>query len=66
VNVSTAVSIEAAIDANGDGEIGDFEILNAIELWRAGESVKGTGGETVGDFKILELIELWRGGETIR
>jgi hypothetical protein len=64
-NVTTTVSIERAIDANGNGKVGDFEILNAISLWRTGDSVPGTGGDTIGDFEILDLIKLWRDGAPV-
>ena len=64
VNVSFGgdLSIAEAIadNENDDGLIGDFEILQAIELWRTDGTVDDTGGKTIGDFKILELIEMWR------
>jgi len=64
-NVSTTVSIEEAIDADDSGRIGDFEILDAIALWRDGDEVSGTGGETIDDFDILDLIKLWRDGARV-
>jgi len=65
VNVSTTVSVGRAIDANGNGRIGDFEILEAIRLWRTGATVPGTGGKTIGDFKVLDLISTWREGASV-
>jgi len=62
---NTPVSITEAIDANGNDEIGDAEILTAIDYWQAGEAVPGTDGKTIGDFDVLELIEIWRYNEEI-
>jgi hypothetical protein len=54
------VSISKAIDANGNSEIDDREILRAIDYWQNGESVPHTNGETISDLEILELTETWR------
>jgi hypothetical protein len=62
VELRTTLSVPEAIDTNDDGEIGDFEILDAIELWRTNDEVAGTGGKTIGDLQILDLIEQWRTG----
>jgi hypothetical protein len=59
------VSIAEAIDDNNDSRIGDFEILDAIRLWRTGETVPNTGGKTIDDFKVLDLISLWRQGASV-
>lgn len=40
-------------DANADGVIDDFEVLEAVDAWTAGE---------LDDFGLLETIELWRAG----
>lgn len=58
-------SVTGAIDDNDDGRIGDFEVLDAIELWRNGDTVPGTCGERIGDFQILDIIELWRDGSSV-
>jgi hypothetical protein len=58
--INSSLSVSEAIDEDGDGRIGDFEILQAIEYWRTSAEVPDTSGETIGDFEILELIELWR------
>jgi len=58
-------SITQAIDADNDGRIGDYEILQAIDYWRTGEVVPDTGGKTVSDFEVLKLIEKWRDGTRI-
>lgn len=49
-----------AIDDDGDGYVGDFEVLAAIEYWRDDAAVPDTCGATIGDFQVLELIEMWR------
>ena len=60
VTVIDSLSIDVAVDENNDNKIGDFEILQAIEYWRTGETVPDTGGKTIDDFDILNLIETWR------
>jgi len=62
---TTTVSIPETIDADGNGVIGDFEILEAIRLWRTGEKVPNTGGKTISDFKVLDLISTWRQGASV-
>ncbi len=42
-----------AFDANGDGILDDFEILGAVDAWKAG---------TMDDFGLLDAVELWRAG----
>jgi len=54
-----------AIDRDGNGRIGDMEILTAIEYWRTGTEVPDTGGETVGDLAVLDMIEMWRYDEAV-
>lgn len=63
--VSPCQSTTAAIDSDGDGKIGDFEVLDAIEYWRTGAEVPGTCGQTIGDFEVLDIIGLWRDGESV-
>ena len=58
-------SVPDAIDENNNGRIGDFEILQAIEYWRTGETVPDTGGQTIDDFDVLDLIETWRSNAEI-
>lgn len=58
-------SVPVAVDANNDGRVGDFEILDAIELWRSGDAVPETCGETIGDFQVLDIIEIWRSNDAI-
>jgi hypothetical protein len=53
-------SVTQAIDTNNDGEIGDTEILSAIEYWQLNDPVPRTDGETIGDLEVLQLIEIWR------
>lgn len=65
LNVTVGQTIEAAIDADNDGHIGDFEVLTAVEYWRTGEPVPNTGGKTISDIKILDLIEHWREGTEV-
>jgi len=65
VEFTTCLSIPAVIDENDDNEVGDFEILTAIEHWRNNEEVPRTCGKTIGDFQILDLIEIWRNNEQI-
>jgi hypothetical protein len=65
IQVYDTLTINQAIDENNDGQIGDFEVLTAIEYWRTGEKVPQTDGKTIGDSKILKLIELWRTDETV-
>ncbi len=51
-------TIEEAISGE-DGEVGDIDILDAIDYWSNGEEVPDTGGETIDDVTILELIDIW-------
>ncbi len=60
-----ALTIEQALDTNGNGYLDDEEILQAIEYWINGMPVPGTGGEIITDAKILELIALWINHEPI-
>ena len=60
IRVADNLTIAEAIDDNNDGQISDFEVLEAINYWRTAADVPGTGGKSIGDLKILELIELWR------
>ena len=60
VTVTEATPVRAAIDSNGDGTIGDFEVLQAIDHWRTNDEVPNTGGKRIGDRQILTLIEEWR------
>jgi subtilisin family serine protease len=53
-------SVTQAIDTNNDREIGDTEILSAIEYWQLNDPVPRTDGETIGDLEVLQLIEIWR------
>lgn len=58
---SDEVTLAEAIDADGDGQIDDDEILEGIEYWRTNEPVPGTDGEQISDLGILDLIERWQG-----
>jgi len=58
------VSIERALDQNGNARIDDAEIVRAVELWVAGAPVPGTE-RTISDEKMLALIRLWATGEPI-
>jgi len=60
VDLSGDVSITAAIDEDGDGQIADTEILDAIRYWRTDRPVPGTDGSTISDIRLLELIKTWR------
>jgi hypothetical protein len=40
-------------DLNNDYVIGDFELLDYIDLWAQGQ---------VGDFELLDTIDLWAAG----
>jgi nitrous oxidase accessory protein NosD len=62
---TATLSIEQALDANGNGYLDDPEILQAVQYWVTGEPVPGTGGETIDDAKILELIRMWINHEPI-
>lgn len=64
VTVNDELSVLEAI-AGDDGKIGDFDMLEAIEYWRNGEIVPGTGGKTISDLQMLEVIEHWRTGEPV-
>jgi len=57
-------TLAEAVDQNDDGEIGDLEILDAIEWWQNDEEVPGYGN-TVSDLQILELIGMWQDGEEV-
>ncbi|MGQ9734901.1 MAG: right-handed parallel beta-helix repeat-containing protein [Candidatus Bipolaricaulia bacterium] len=59
------MTIEQALDTNGNGYLDDPEILQAIEYWVNGLPVPGTGGQTISDAKVLELIALWINHEPI-
>ncbi|ACV11818.1 PKD domain containing protein [Halorhabdus utahensis DSM 12940] len=59
------LTIEQAIDKNSDGQIGDFEVLTAVEYWRAGETVPNTNGKKISDSKIAALLEHWRTGTEV-
>lgn len=60
------LSIERALDENGNNTIDDLEIIRAIDLWIRQEPVPGTGGQTISDAKIIQVIDLWIKGEPIR
>ncbi len=57
-NIIPYKTVEEAI-AGTDGEIGDLDILNAIDYWSNNEEVPDTGGKTISNQKILDLIDLW-------
>lgn len=65
VRVTGELTVKEGIDKNNDGRLSDFEILQAIEHWRTGSEISGTGGETIGDLQILDLIETWRNGSEV-
>ncbi len=56
----TEKTIEEAI-AGDDGEVGDIDILDAIDYWSNNVEVPGVG-KVISDFKILELIDMWSSG----
>jgi hypothetical protein len=51
--------------AGSDGTITASELQLAVDWWKAGAPVPGTGGETIGFGEILQLINLWATGETV-
>jgi len=57
-----SVPVGDALDEDGDGEIDDGEILEALNYWHDEEPVPGTGGRTVDDQTLLELVERWQHG----
>lgn len=59
------VSVQQAIDENGDLRIGDSEILKAVALWVNGVVVPGTGGSRIGDDQMSELMHYWVVGDSI-
>jgi hypothetical protein len=59
------LSIERALDQNGNGSIDDSEIIKAINLWIRQDPVPGTSGQTISDAKIIELLHLWITGEPV-
>jgi hypothetical protein len=60
VVTTKCVSILEAVDENDDGNISDFELLDAAGLWRQNEPVPGTCGELISDFDLLDIAEKWR------
>lgn len=60
------LSIERALDENGNNTIDDPEIIRAINLWIRQEPVPGTGGQVISDATIIRLLNLWIKGEPIR
>lgn len=60
------VSLERALDENGNGRIDDPEIIRAINFWIRQEPVPGTGGQVITDAAIIQLLDLWIKGEPIR
>lgn len=60
------LSIERALDENGNDRIDDPEIIRAINLWIRQEPVAGTGGQVISDATIIRLLNLWIKGESIR
>ncbi len=54
-----ARSIERALDANGNRQLDDPEIIRAINLWIRQEPVPGTGGRRITDATMLALLDLW-------
>ncbi len=59
-----ATTLASALDLNGNGVLGDEDILQAITFWVLGEAVPGTSQE-VGDEDMLTLINLWVTGQRI-
>jgi uncharacterized protein YkwD len=60
-----AVTVEQAVDRNGNCIIEDQEILWAVEYWITSEPLPGTGGLTINDAKILELMAFWINGASV-
>lgn len=63
-------SIEAALDTNGNGQLDDGEIRQAIQYWILGQAVPGSS-QTISDAKIQKLIQMWIlstpiGGQSMR
>jgi len=54
-------TVTDAIDEDDDGEIGDTEILTAVNYWQDDEPVPGTDGQTIDRQTMLELIDRWSG-----
>lgn len=67
VEVTDGLPVPRAIDANGnsDGQIGDIEVLTAIDHWRSNSPVANAARETISDFQILEIIDMWRSNEAV-
>lgn len=60
------LSLEQALDENGNTTIDDPEIIKAINLWIRQEPVPGIGGQLITDAAIIRLLDLWIKGEPIR
>ncbi|MCL6641951.1 MAG: hypothetical protein K6T71_01315 [Candidatus Bipolaricaulota bacterium] len=60
------VSLERALDENGNNRIDDPEIIRAIHFWIRQEPVPGTGGQVISDAAVIRLLNLWIKGEPIR
>lgn len=51
--------------AGQDGTVTMTELQVAVDWWRTGEPVPGTGGETIGFREMLRLIDLWATETTV-
>jgi nitrous oxidase accessory protein NosD len=54
-----ALTVEQALDTNGNRLIDDLEMLQALNLWTRQAPVPGTDGSLIDDLKIVQLLQLW-------
>lgn len=60
----TPITIEQALDTNGNDHLDDAEMVEAIRLWVTGVVVPGTD-QTIDDAKMRELVQLWIQGQSL-
>lgn len=56
---SATLTVEQALDTNGNQLIDDLEMLQALNLWTRQMPVPGTDGLTIDDLKIVQLLQVW-------
>lgn len=57
--VVAGISLERALDRNGNNRIDDPEMVIALDLWIRQEVVPGSGGQRISDAKMIALLDLW-------
>lgn len=62
--MASLLEVARALDADGNGRLGDAEVMQAVRFWVSAEVVPGTQ-RVVSDALVMQLVALWISGNVI-